>query len=81
MTARNWRPHFLVFVGNIERRIDLVRFGALLSENRGVVTVCELVKGLPSCFFVHNGSLFVGELITAEAPATRSKIPVAGNHK
>uniref|UniRef100_UPI003D815A41 Na-K-Cl cotransporter n=1 Tax=Trichloromonas sp. TaxID=3069249 RepID=UPI003D815A41 len=45
MTARNWRPHFLVFAGNIERRIDLVRFGALLSENRGVVTVCELVEG------------------------------------
>lgn len=45
MTARNWRPHFLVFVGDIERRIDLVRFGALLSENRGVVTVCELVEG------------------------------------
>ena len=45
MTARNWRPHFLVFVGDIERRIDLVRFGALFSENRGVVTVCELVEG------------------------------------
>lgn len=45
MTARNWRPHFLVFAGNIERRIDLVRFGGLLSENRGVVTVCELVEG------------------------------------
>lgn len=45
MTARNWRPHFLVFVSDIERRIDLVRFGVLLSENRGVVTVCELVEG------------------------------------
>ncbi len=45
MTARNWRPHFLVFAGNIERRLDLVRFGALLSENRGVVTVCELIEG------------------------------------
>ncbi|MEJ2200071.1 MAG: hypothetical protein P8X63_03515 [Desulfuromonadaceae bacterium] len=45
MTARNWRPHFLVFASDIERRIDLVRFGVLLSENRGVVTVCELVEG------------------------------------
>ena len=35
----------------------------------------ELTEGLPTCFFVHNGSLFVGELITTEAPPTRSKIP------
>lgn len=45
MTARNWRPHILVFVGNIERRLELVRYGAWLSEDRGVVTVCELVVG------------------------------------
>jgi solute carrier family 12 (potassium/chloride transporter), member 4/6 len=45
MTARNWRPHILVFVGNIERRLDLVRFGTWFSEKRGVVTVCELVPG------------------------------------
>lgn len=45
MTARNWRPHILVFVGNIERRLDLVRYGAWFSEDRGVVTVCELVEG------------------------------------
>jgi solute carrier family 12 (potassium/chloride transporter), member 4/6 len=45
MTARNWRPHILVFVGDIERRLDLVRFGTWFSENRGVVTVCELVPG------------------------------------
>lgn len=45
MTARNWRPHILVFVGNIERRLELVRYGAWFSEDRGVVTVCELVVG------------------------------------
>jgi len=45
MTARNWRPHIIVFVGNTEERVDLVRFGAWLSEDRGVVTVCELVEG------------------------------------
>lgn len=45
MTARNWRPHILVFVGNIERRLELVRYGAWFSEDRGVVTVCELVEG------------------------------------
>ncbi|MBN2332772.1 MAG: amino acid permease [Deltaproteobacteria bacterium] len=45
MTARNWRPHVLVFVSNIEQRLNLVRFGAWFSEDRGVVTVCELKVG------------------------------------
>jgi hypothetical protein len=45
MTARNWRPHFLVFVSNVDRRLPLVRYGAWFSQNRGVVTVCELVVG------------------------------------
>ncbi|BCR03368.1 Na-K-Cl cotransporter [Desulfuromonas versatilis] len=45
MTARNWRPHVLAFVGNIERRLELVRYGAWFSEDRGVVTVAELVVG------------------------------------
>ncbi|SDL31525.1 Amino acid transporter [Geoalkalibacter ferrihydriticus] len=45
MTARNWRPHLLVFVGRVEQRLDLVRFGSWFGENRGVLTVCELVPG------------------------------------
>lgn len=45
MTARNWRPHVLVFVSNIDRRLPLVRYGAWFSQGRGVVTVCELVVG------------------------------------
>ena len=45
MTARNWRPHMLVFVSNVEKRLDLARFGAWFAENRGVVTICELYQG------------------------------------
>jgi len=45
MTPRNWRPHVLVFVDDVERRLDLVRFGIWFSQGRGVVTVCELVVG------------------------------------
>lgn len=45
MTARNWRPHMLVFVSKVEKRLDLARFGAWFNENRGVVTICELVQG------------------------------------
>ncbi len=45
LTARNWRPHLLVFVRDVEKRLDLVRFASWFSGNRGVVTVCELVEG------------------------------------
>ena len=45
LTARNWRPHLLVFVRDIEKRLDLVRFASWFSEERGVVTVCELIVG------------------------------------
>ncbi len=45
MTARNWRPHMLVFVDDVERRLDLIRFGSWFSQGRGVVTVCELIVG------------------------------------
>ena len=45
MTARNWRPHLLVFVGRIERRLDLVRYGSWFGQDRGILTVCELVPG------------------------------------
>jgi solute carrier family 12 (potassium/chloride transporter), member 4/6 len=45
MTARNWRPHVLAFSGNIENRLDLIRFADWFSEGRGLVTVCELRVG------------------------------------
>ena len=45
VSARNWRPHVLVFVDDVERRLDLIRFGSWLSQGRGVVTICELLVG------------------------------------
>jgi len=45
MTARNWRPHVLIFVDDVERRLELIRFGMWFSQGRGVVTVCELTVG------------------------------------
>ncbi len=45
MSARNWRPHILVFVDDARRKLDLIRFASWFSQNRGVVTVCELVVG------------------------------------
>ncbi|MDF1566379.1 MAG: Na-K-Cl cotransporter [Deltaproteobacteria bacterium] len=45
LSARNWRPHVLVFTENLDRRLDLVRFGTWFSQGRGVVTICELVVG------------------------------------
>ncbi len=45
LTARNWRPHVLVFVDDPMRELDLVRYGVWFSQGRGVVTVCRLVVG------------------------------------
>lgn len=45
MSARNWRPHILVFVDDPVKRLDLIRFGCWFSQGRGVVTVCQLVVG------------------------------------
>ncbi len=45
VAPRNWRPHILVFAGDIDRRIDLVRFAAWLNQERGLLTVCHLAIG------------------------------------
>jgi len=42
---RNWRPHILVFAGDVERRIDLIRFAAWLNQDRGILTVSRLILG------------------------------------
>jgi len=41
---RNWRPNILVFSGNIWKRIELVRFASWLSQDRGIVTACNLIE-------------------------------------
>ncbi|MDX1383532.1 MAG: Na-K-Cl cotransporter, partial [Thermoanaerobaculia bacterium] len=35
MDPRNWRPHILVYTDEPERRVDLIRFGSWLNQNRG----------------------------------------------
>ncbi|HKL27481.1 MAG TPA: hypothetical protein VJ910_14745 [Desulfuromonadales bacterium] len=45
LAARNWRPHIIIFVTDVAKRLDLVRFGAWFAEKRGVVSVCEMVEG------------------------------------
>ena len=45
MSSRNWRPHPLVFVQDLEKSLDLVRFGFWFSQGRGLVTACRLLVG------------------------------------
>lgn len=45
MDGKSWRPHILVFSGDLEERLDLVRFAAWLNQERGILTVCQLVVG------------------------------------
>ncbi len=42
---RNWRPHILLFAGDARKRIALVRFAGWLNQNRGILTICQLVVG------------------------------------
>jgi potassium/chloride transporter 4/5/6 len=42
---RNWRPNILLFAGDVERRPDLVQFGAWLVQDRGILTVAKLISG------------------------------------
>jgi len=45
VSARNWRPHMLVFARRPAGDLDLVRFGNWFCHGRGVVTVSQLVVG------------------------------------
>jgi hypothetical protein len=42
---RNWRPHILLFAGDVAKRINLVRLVSWFNQNRGVVTVCQMLRG------------------------------------
>jgi len=44
MSARNWRPHILLFLERVEDSLELVRFATWFSQDRGIVTVCEMLK-------------------------------------
>lgn len=46
--ARNWRPHILVLTANPTNRTSLVRLANWFNQNRGVVTVCQVVVGDPT---------------------------------
>ncbi len=40
---RNWRPMILLFVKNIEKRIQLVKLAEALGQNHGVLTIAQLI--------------------------------------
>ncbi|MHC4859235.1 MAG: APC family permease, partial [Planctomycetota bacterium] len=42
---RNWRPQILLFGGEPGKRTSLVRLASWFNQDRGVVTVCQLVVG------------------------------------
>lgn len=43
--ARNWRPNILLFTANPANRMGLVRMANWFNQNRGIVTVCQVVEG------------------------------------
>nr|WP_291317837.1 hypothetical protein [Desulfuromonas sp.] len=59
-----------IWWGGLQRNGGLVLLGLAVPEKGEEETYSrrlnELAEGLPSCFFVHNGSLFIGELLTPD---------------
>lgn len=45
LDARSWRPHVLVFADRVDDRAALVRMAAWFNQNRGVLTVCDVMDG------------------------------------
>jgi solute carrier family 12 (potassium/chloride transporter), member 4/6 len=81
MSARNWRPHILVFVSNIDRRLPLVRYGAWFSQNRGVVTACELVVGdlMSLNFDIHERERQIDAILRKEGIVAFGEVDVVAN--
>lgn len=42
---RNWRPHILVFTDDPRERVELLRFASWLNQQRGIITVSQLLIG------------------------------------
>ena len=58
---------------------DLALLG-LASPDQGkeeayAVRLAEMTEGLPPCFLVHNGSLFIGDLVTSDVPPVKQDVP------
>jgi len=81
MSARNWRPHILVFVDDARRKLDLIKFASWFSQNRGVVTVCELVVGdlLQDEIDIQKRLGTTRELMTSEDLSVFAEIDVVDN--
>lgn len=42
---RSWRPHMLVFAGDVRKRLELLRLVNWLNQKRGVLSVCQITEG------------------------------------
>jgi amino acid transporter len=43
--VRSWRPNILLFADQLERRAGQVRMSAWFNQNRGILTVCDVLTG------------------------------------
>lgn len=79
MTARNWRPHILVFVEDLRKELDLVRFADWFCQHRGVVTVCKLSVGdhQESVESLREGREAMRDLLEAEQVVAFPEIDLA----
>ena len=46
-TPRSWRPYILLFADEVQKRIGQVRMAGWFNQNRGILTVCDILVGKP----------------------------------
>ncbi|MCD6393102.1 MAG: amino acid permease [Planctomycetes bacterium] len=45
---RSWRPNILLFADQLEKRTGQLRMAAWFNQNRGILTVCDVIAGSPA---------------------------------
>lgn len=53
---RNWRPNVLLVTEKLEREPELARYGSLLVQDRGILTVSQLIEGSLESFAASIGA-------------------------
>ncbi|MFH2052918.1 MAG: Na-K-Cl cotransporter [bacterium] len=79
MTPRSWRPHILVFVEDLRKELDLVRFADWFCQHRGVVTVCRLRVGeeIPAEETLRHDSSAMREVLESEGVVAFPEVDLA----
>jgi amino acid transporter len=81
VAPQNWRPNILVFAGDIARRVDLVRLAAWLNQDRGLLTVSNVIVGSRelNAWRIRDERRQMDEQLSAEGIAAFSEVEIVSS--